>query len=527
MSYLQRPTAPQSRPLDRTQVANRAGGFVWQVDCWTRLHRFLVLGTEGGTYYAGQNDLTLDNVDALQECLKEDGPTTISTITEVSREGRAPKNDPALYALAYASVKGDGVTRSMAYEALPAVARTGTHLFMFLEFREALGGWSRGLRSAVARWYLDKPTDSLAYQLVKYRQRGGWTHHDALLLAHVKPDTEMQDELFNFAKGNKKKNKGLKLPDVVRGYKKAQKAPAVNTDEGTVAVLEKYPDLPWEALQPDHLKNAAVWKTLINNGMPLGALIRNLGKLSSIGVIKPLDKYGNVIADSITDQKEITKSKVHPMQILFALATYQSGQGFRGSGAWTPDPRIVKALDEAFYKAFTNVEPTGKRFLVGIDVSGSMVGARVANSMLSVAAAATAMGMVTICKEPHSFVVGYTHQIFPTTINNGMTLREAVAELRFRGGTTDCSLPMQYALQEGLEVDVFLNLTDNETWAGSIHPMEALSQYRKKTGIPAKLVTVAMTADQFSISDPNDPGSLDCVGFDTTTPQVIRDFALG
>jgi len=46
---------PQSQPLpDRPeQVRNSAGGFVWAVDNWTRLERFLILGSEQGSYYIG------------------------------------------------------------------------------------------------------------------------------------------------------------------------------------------------------------------------------------------------------------------------------------------------------------------------------------------------------------------------------------------------------------------------------------------------------------------------------------------
>ena len=36
-----------------------------------------------------------------------------------------------------------------------------------------------------------------------------------------------------------------------------------------------------------------------------------------------------------------------------------------------------------------------------------------------------------------------------------------------------------------------------------------------------------MLADEFSIADPNDPGMLDVVGFDTATPQLVSDFARG
>ena len=39
------------------QIANSAGGYAWAVDDWVRLDRFLVLGSEGGTYYIGERDL--------------------------------------------------------------------------------------------------------------------------------------------------------------------------------------------------------------------------------------------------------------------------------------------------------------------------------------------------------------------------------------------------------------------------------------------------------------------------------------
>lgn len=94
-------------------------------------------------------------------------------------------------------------------------------------------------------------------------------------------------------------------------------------------------------------------------------------------------------------------------------------------------------------------------------------------------------------------------------------------------GGTDLAAPMLYALAMGLEIDLFVNYTDNETWSGDMHPAEALKLYRHKTGIPAKMVTVAMTATEYSVSDPMDSGSLDVVGFDTDAPSVIADFVRG
>lgn len=69
--------------------------------------------------------------------------------------------------------------------------------------------------------------------------------------------------------------------------------------------------------------------------------------------------------------------------------------------------------------------------------------------------------------------------------------------------------------------------TDNETWAGNVHPYQALKDYRQASGRPAKLIVVGMTATGFTIADPRDAGMLDLVGFDTAAPAVMADFARG
>src|SRR5262245_4109202 len=182
MSYLKRfrtRRVPQWAPVrDAGQVPNSAGGFVWAVDDWARLRRFLILGSEGGSYYASEQTLTRENAEAVERCLSEDGPRAVAEIVRISQEGRAPKNDPALFALAMASGVGAEPTRKAALEVLPQVARTGTHLFQFATFVEGFRGWGRSLRRAIGRWYAAKHVKALAYQAVKYRQREGVTHRD-------------------------------------------------------------------------------------------------------------------------------------------------------------------------------------------------------------------------------------------------------------------------------------------------------------------------------------------------------------
>ena len=145
------------------------------------------------------------------------------------------------------------------------------------------------------------------------------------------------------------------------------------------------------------------------------------------------------------------------------------------------------------------------------------------------------MALVTAATETSWQIVGFTalgsasssRQAALTSLPIGPSMRLAQAVAKTANlpfGGTDCALPMLWALGKGIRADAFVVYTDSETWAGSIHPVQALRAYREKTGIAAKLVVVGLVSNGFSIADPSDAGMLDVVGFDTAAPAVIADF---
>jgi 60 kDa SS-A/Ro ribonucleoprotein len=549
MSYLKRQAArrlPQSAALPG-QVPNSAGGHAWAVDVWTRLRRFVVLGSEGGSYYAGEWKLTRENALAVEEAVREDGLRAVDEIVRVSDEGRAPKNDPALYALALAAGLGDEPTRKAALDALPRVARTGTHLFQFATFVEGFRGWGRSLRRAVGRWYAEKPVDVLAYQAVKYRQRGGVSHRDLLRLAHParsvgagNPRLDVTDEHARLFEWIVRGGSADGLPRVVEGFARAQEAASPRE---AAALVREY-RLPREALQPEHLSSPDVWEALLEE-MPMTALVRNLATMTRVGVLAPGSAGTARVVEQLADTQRIRKARLHPIAVLAALRTYASGRGACGRGEWKPVAAVVDALDAAFYTAFGNVEPAGTRLLLALDVSGSMAGGFVAGvPSLTPRDASAALALVTAATEPQHEIVGFfagrggfskrrrrtlylgADGITPLAVSPRQRLDDAVRAIsNLPFGGTDCALPMQYAQALEREVDAFVVYTDSETWAGDVHPAQALRDYRRASSIDARLVVVGMVANGFSIADPDDPGMLDVVGFDTATPQLVSDFA--
>jgi 60 kDa SS-A/Ro ribonucleoprotein len=191
--------------------------------------------------------------------------------------------------------------------------------------------------------------------------------------------------------------------------------------------------------------------------------------------------------------------------------------------------RVVDALDAAFYTAFKSVEPTGKRWLLALDVSGSMSMGQVAGVPgLTPRVASAAMALVTAATEPAHEFLGFCDELVRLRISPRQRLDDVVkATDNLPFGGTDCALPMVWATKHRVAVDVFAIYTDGETWYGDIHPAQALNEYRERMGIPARLVVVGMVANRFTIADPEDAGMLDVVGFDTATPPLIADFARG
>jgi 60 kDa SS-A/Ro ribonucleoprotein len=144
------------------------------------------------------------------------------------------------------------------------------------------------------------------------------------------------------------------------------------------------------------------------------------------------------------------------------------------------------------------------------------------------AEAGAAMAMTIARTEPYYAVMGFSNQFVDLGISPRMGLDAVMKKTgNMTFGGTDCSLPMKWALQNNVEVDTFVVITDSETWAGRTHPHQALVQYRKATGIPARLAVIGMTATEISIADPNDSGSMDFCGFDTNAPRVLTDFSAG
>lgn len=529
---------PQTRPILGRQsemVTNNAGGVVFASSPLQRFRRFLILGSEGPTYYASSQKLPNENAKSTIELFKSaDGPLAVLTLADVSNEGLAPKVSPSLFALALALSYGSRATKRVAIKIFNSVVRTHSHLLEFVSYADSMRGWGRLMRETVANWYNSKTPNDLAYQVVKYRNRNTWTTRDVLRMAHPCPVSSEHNAVFGWAvNGEIKEN--VSYPEIINGFEAAKKSSRPNC-----SLIEEY-GLTHEMVPNTWLGEPDIWRKMLTK-MPLTAMIRNLGKMTNIGLFTPMGGAEKLVVSRLSDEEYIQKSRVHPFSILLASTTYASGHGVRGSLNWSPNQAIVRALDKAFYLAFKNIVPTGKNYYLALDVSGSM-SALINNTSLSCREASAAFAMAIARTEKNWYAAGFaaaasgklggqwshdTSRLLPLNIRPEASLASVCTAMqKIPMGGTDCALPMLDALEKKIFVDTFIVFTDSETWAGNIHPVQALKKYRKAMNPNAKLVVMGMISNQFTIADPKDPGMLDIVGLDSSAPQLIANFTRG
>jgi 60 kDa SS-A/Ro ribonucleoprotein len=465
-----------------------------RVENWALLDRFLILGSEENSYRVGVREMNADTAPAVRACLQTDGPRVVRTILDGS------VRDPALFVLALAASPkfADSKTNAVALDALPRVARTGVQLRKFAAFCANLRGWGRSLRSAVAEWYIAQPAEELARQLFEPENQPGWSHRDLLRLSHPRPATPAHNALFQWVVDGKPGHLATTemLDGQLRPIHAFELAKKAQTEDQIVHLIEDY-RMTAEMVPARWKTSPRVWETLLGT-MSYLDLVRNLGLLTAVGLVRPQSATTALVVARLVDRKRIANSKAHPIVLLDAFRTYR--QGGSQSSDWTPVPSVVDALNSAFYIAFDNVRSSGKRIYLAVDTSCSMGRALcVGMPSLSAAMASLALSMIYAKTEPHCTMGAF----------NG------------RSGMVE--LAIEDALDRGLPVDAFVILTDHEKAGDEING-QALSRYRQETGIATRLAVIAMAADHCNVTDPNDTLQMSVAGFDASVPEVIGEF---
>ncbi|XP_019734727.1 RNA-binding protein RO60 isoform X1 [Hippocampus comes] len=529
----------QSCPSNHT--SNAAGEHChWEVSDNVRLRRFLCYGSEGDVYTASEEaHLGMAQAGALLSMLQEGrGIEAVNEIKRFAQDGRAVRLDPSIFALALCSQHAEVTTKRAAFKAVKDICQDPAHLFSFIQYKKELkedmkcGIWGRALRKAVSDWYNGQDALSLAAVVTRCKQREGWSHKDVLRLSHTKPADEALALISKYvAKGWKEVHVAYadkeNTEEVVKVllYLEVVEKVKHSCDETEVINLIEEHKLEREQLLTDHLKSKLVWRALLKE-MPLQSVLWMLGKMTARKIVQPGASETQALCERMQTEAALKKAKLHPFSILLASEHYKRGQGYQGKTKWAADGSILKALDIAFYKSFSNIEPVGKSFVVAVDVSTSLSSV-VPGTALSTAVAAAVITMVFARTEADTHVLAYSEGALELcSVSADMTLAQTTDELvKIPGGSTDCTLPIAWATDNGKAVDVFIILTNNPLWTFTASPVETLKKYRQTSGRHSKLVMCGLTSIGHTMPDTGDRGLLSICGFDLGAFRIIRNLA--
>ena len=339
---------------------------------------------------------------------------------------------------------------------------------------------------------------------------------------------EKLDVVKALSQAQAKKNKDLCKPfdehaaslvEFIDQYNLLFTQPFTTEDEPrAVAMIQKY-KLSHMSLPSEMLNSRKIWQALLPS-LGLEALIRNLPKITNLRLIS------DDILSRLANQSEINAAMINPIKALYARKTYNLGRNIKGKQTWVPDDRVKLALDKTFQLSF-NGEPTGKHYLIAMDVSGSMQCAKICDMEMTCAEASAAIAMMFVRLEENTKTMAFSGNFIELDIRPDDDLdvvMEKTAHLPFNFTRIDVAI--KTALERRIKVDVFIILTDNDCGYGE-HPHKVLADYQRIMQIPARVVVIGMVSNKFTVAEPGNACMMDIVGFDTATPEIIREFALG
>jgi 60 kDa SS-A/Ro ribonucleoprotein len=529
-----KPNTPQTQPIpgrESEMIQGPSGGYMFKADIWQMLRRCLIIGTAKSTFYAGKQELTDEFVTVIKQGVDEN-PSRVATEIVYASDGRAINNSAPIFALVLLSMGESPEAKQVFTEIFLQVIRTGSHFYEWLSYTKSLRGFGKIVRECGRNWLARSDVKALAYQLLKYQQRQGFSHRDALRLFHVKPITSEHQALFNW---------------VVKGW---EELPTEIPSTGMAQIwwhewLKRNPDKTHEAIAKGHLTHemaapvgkmdVSAWQLLFAE-MPIGAMLRNLGSLTELGVLTISSKHNHNsrrnldrLESVLNNREHLRKGRIHPIDVLKALKTYQSGGSLgRSQKTWVPVPRILDILEKAVELSFDTLESTGKTFMHAVDISGSMAWGVVNSVGLSCCEIATVMALATAKAEKNYMIRGFSTEFRDLGITAKDSFSSAVKKSSNQNfGGTDASVAYDWMIEHRFFADIVCFWTDNESWAGNKHPSQALAEYRKKINPDAKAVYISLTPARLTLVDPQDSNSWDLGGFDPSTPRVLQMIANG
>lgn len=449
------------------ETVNQAGGTAFSFPDKLALAQFAVTGTFNNVFYANAED-QLESVKAL--VAKVDS-AFIAKLAVYSHESAFMKDMPA-YLLAVLHARQES-------ELLAAVfGRVVSTFKMLSNFVQIVRSGVTGRKSfgtstkrLIQEWLARKTAMQTFNGSIGLSDP---SVSDVIKMVHPNVGDDItKDAVYAYlTEARGWESKLGNLPDDLKAFEALKK--------GEASVV---PNIPFRALTNVNL-SVEQWRDIARN-MPFNTLRQNLNMLSRRKVFDDSD-FLIEIAEKLSSQDEVLKSKVMPFQLFTA---YQNT---------TELPvELTNALQNAAEISTQNVPTFGKKTLVFVDVSGSMrssvTGYRpgVPQSKTSCVDVAALMASCVLRQNNNAEVVLFDTSVHRVTLNpRDSIVSNAQKIAQFYGGGTDLSVAMADANRNKSMADTVIYVSDNMSWAGGRWGTASEWVNYKKRVPHAKLVNI-------------------------------------
>lgn len=234
------------------------------------------------------------------------------------------------------------------------------------------------------------------------------------------------------------------------------------------------PAYTWEVELSAKGNNRDTWEVLIHSGrVGYMALLRNL---RNIVKAEPRNLYD--VLNKLSDKDEVLKSKQLPFRYMSAYRNIPWDSWYASE--------VRSVLDTAADYAVENLPKIPGKTIIAIDTSGSMGCAVSSKSDVRCCDISMLLGLIAnrICENARVFT--FDNYIEELNVPNRNGLITSAVELSSCGGGTMMELPFQKMIDENIDCDRVIIISDNEcngeySWS---HPTVQLlaDEYRQQTG---------------------------------------------
>lgn len=430
-----------SKVVPPVNAVNNSGGMSYALGCEQELAQLACTGTLGGTYYTSSKE-ELNNI--LSRALKV-SPKFLAELAVYSRTEGFMKDAPALLlAVLFArDVK-------LCERVFSTVIDNGKMLRNFCQIvrsgqtgRKSFG--TAGKRM-IRNWINSRSMEALFNDDVGNDP----SLADIIKMVHPKGENAVREAFYGYLI-DKVSGTDERLPVFIKSFEAFKTA-----SKGSRTLPEG--KINFQRFTALDLSKSEWEKLALNMGWTATRI--NLNTFSRHGLYD-IKGFTDAVASKLASKEQVAKSNVFPYQLMTAYNNVDSSIPIK----------VKNALQDAMEHATENIPSFGENLniIVAVDSSGSMSDPITGNrgSATTVTSCNQVASLIAACvlrKNQNTTVMRFDTEAKVLNLNprdSVMTLSKQIAN---NGGGTSVSSPVALANKNGIKADLFILVSDNESW---------------------------------------------------------------